>query len=166
MRRRSGFVLVRRTGFRSGYSLASVYPSYRKGLHYQGSRGEWVAPIRLDLQVFGRTLDLPVRPALIRFPSWLARKIRRLDENGQAHRPPMTLAKAEAIVDGLGWQRRGKNRAHFIYDGSRAACGIWITVTPAPFADELPTPDVICRSCVTELRTAQGMASPTLRSTS
>lgn len=163
MRRRSGFVLVRKTGFRSGYSLASIYPSYRKGVRRQGSRGDWVAPIRLDLHLLGRTFDVPVHPGLVRFPSWVARKVRRLDHNGQVPRPPMTLDQAAAIVGGHGWQRKGTNRAHYFFAGTRVACGNWVDLTSAEFDDALPASETVCRSCANELRTAQAMTTTATR---
>lgn len=73
------FALQRKTGYISPYHLAMVYPSYRKGLLIQGAKGEHVAPILVRI----RKRWYRVPPELIRSPSWVARKVRRLDPNGQ-----------------------------------------------------------------------------------
>ncbi len=68
--------LRRKTGYMSQYSLAMIYPSYRKGVFYQGSKGEYVAEIYLNQKH-------KIHPGLLRFPSWVARVIRGTDKNGQ-----------------------------------------------------------------------------------
>lgn len=75
------FALRRKSGYVSRYSLGMLYPSYRKGLLIQGSRGEYVAPILLELP-FGQRRWIRVWPPLVRFPSWVSRKAHNRDENG------------------------------------------------------------------------------------
>lgn len=72
----TAFYLRRKTGYMSEYSLTMLYPSWRKGLHYQGAKGEYVAEIYLFKKY-------KIQPWLIRFPSWVARVILRTDKNGQ-----------------------------------------------------------------------------------
>lgn len=75
------FALQRKTGYISRYSLGMVYPSYRKGRLYAGNTGDWVAPILVKLPL-GRQRWVKAWPGVIRFPSWLARKLTDRDPNG------------------------------------------------------------------------------------
>lgn len=76
------FGLRRKTGYISVYSLAMVWVAWRKGVHYQGAAGQHVAPMMAS--VFGQWRE--ISPALVRPFSWLARKVRRLDNHGQVPR--------------------------------------------------------------------------------
>ena len=52
------YFLRRKTGYMSPYTLGMLYPSHKRS----------EAPIFV-------TITLPVHPSLIRFPSWIARKL-------------------------------------------------------------------------------------------
>lgn len=87
--RKVQFALERKTGYRSPYSLGLVYPSYRKGRLYAGNTGDWVAPILVKLP-FGPRRWFRVWPPVVRFPSWIARKVLRRDEDGFVKRASQT----------------------------------------------------------------------------
>ena len=83
------FALLRKSGYVSPYSLAMVYPAYRKSRHYAMigmNRSDYIAPILVHLPWKGptweRTTWVQVWPLLVRFPSWVARKVRNLDAGG------------------------------------------------------------------------------------
>lgn len=78
------FALLRKSGYISPYSLAMVYPSYRRSRHYAlaglNTSGH-VAPIMVQLPIGGRRW-IQVWPPLVRFPSWVARKAQNRDAEG------------------------------------------------------------------------------------
>lgn len=68
----------------SEYSLAMLYPSWECGRWFQGRAGEYVAPVFVRLGHSGReTRWVQVAPWLVRFPSWVARKVRGQNARGQ-----------------------------------------------------------------------------------
>ena len=78
------FALLRKSGYVSPYTLAMVYPAYRKSRHYAMNglnRSDYVAPILVHLPI-GSPRWVQVWPPLVRFPSWVARKVNNRDAGG------------------------------------------------------------------------------------
>lgn len=84
------FYLRRKTGYMSAYSLAMLYPSYRKGVHYQGSRGEYVAEIYLNKRY-------KLQPWMVRFPSYVARIVKLTDKSGATGMETLALTKLQRL---------------------------------------------------------------------
>lgn len=89
------FYLQRKSGYLSSNSLAMIYPMYVTGVYCQGDAA---APIKVKIRgrVFG------VKPWLVRFPSWVARKARNTDIGGfrkSPHHAPYVMI----------WNRPGNN---------------------------------------------------------
>lgn len=77
--------LVRKTGYFSEYSLSMVYPSWEAGVWYGSTRGGHIPPVAISLSG-ANVVEIPAWA--LRFPSWLARKMKNRDRRGQVKSSP------------------------------------------------------------------------------